>query len=185
MTSSQPETSKVLEVATATSQSPLVFSLSKIHNAEARLPELRSMNVAVAADLKSQFLEAHAEVLKYQSTISFHRLKAKRQYDIAKADALLDKFPEYADNLRKSGSKDNADIREAFVCRDPDVFKWKETLDALEAVYIFMENKEKVLDRAYWECKSRIEDHFKITGNRSFNQGDDVLPIGVGNYGRS
>lgn len=174
----------VLEIPSGTPGSPIRFDLRKIYYAENRLPEIRGLNLAVAADLKSVFLEAHADVLKYLSVLRFRILSAKRQLDIARATALLDKFPEYATLLKAEGRKENEDIREAFLIRDQDVLKWREVVDALDAAVVYMTNKEKIMDRAYWECKSSLEEANKLASGRSFSQSSlenstPMMPIGT------
>lgn len=173
-----------LEIQTSKPGQNLRFNMSKIYEAERRLPEIRGLNVSVAADLKFQFLEAQADVLKYLSTIRYQFLLAKRNYDVARATALLDKFPDYAAALKEEGRKENEAIREAFLIRDQDVLKCREIMDSIDAIKVYMENKEKTLDRAYWECKSSLEDHNKILAGRSFSQGSlenstPMMPIGT------
>lgn len=174
-----------LEIPTGKLDNPTIkFNMAKIYEAEKRLPEIRTLNSSVAVDLKCQFLEAHADALKYLSILKYQYLLAKRQFDIATATALLDKYPDYAKNLKESGMKDNEDIRKCFLNRDADVLKWREVLDAVNATTVYMENKEKVMDRAYWECKSSLETHGKLMGNQPFSQGTienstPMMPIGI------
>lgn len=172
-----------LEITTGKPGQNLRFNMVKIYDAERRLPEIRGLNASVAADLKFQFLEAQADVLKYLSTIRYQFLLAKRNYDVARATALLDKFPDYAASLKEDGRKENEAIREAFLIRDADVLRCREIMESLDAIKVYMENKEKTLDRAYWECKSSLEDHNKLLGNRSHSQGSlesssPFMPIG-------
>ncbi len=173
-----------LEIPSNSPGQSLKFNMAKIYDAERRLPEIRGLNPSVAADLKFQFLEAQADVLKYLALLRYQFLTAKRNYDVARATALLDKFPDFAASLKEDGRKENESIREAFLIRDADVLRCREIMEAMDATKVYMENKEKTLDRAYWECKGSLEDHNKILAGRPFNQGSldnstPMMPIGT------
>lgn len=172
-----------LEIPSGQEGQPVRFDLQKVYYAESRLPEIRGMNIVIAADLKATFLEAHADTLKYLSVLRFRILTAKRQLDIASATALLDKFPDYADHLKGEGRKENEDIRKAFCIRDADVLRWREVVDGLTAATTYMENKERIMDRAYWECRVSLEEANKLANGRPLNQGaldnsTPMMPIG-------
>lgn len=149
---------------------PVQFDMHRIDYAESRLPEVKVLNLGVVADLKSVFAEAMSDLGRYLATTRFEYLQAKQQMELARAEALLDRYPDYVrTTLKDNGMKDNSDIRESFINRDPTFAHWQSIINHLEAMVGLLEAKNKTVERAYWDCRSNMEDLVKINNSRSFN----------------
>lgn len=149
---------------------PIQFDMNRIDYAESRLPEVKVLNLGVVADLKSVFAEAMSDLGRYLATARFEYLQAKQQMELARAEALLDKYPDYVKStLKDNGMKDNSDIREAFINRDPMFAHWQSVINHLDAMISLLEAKNKTVERAYWDCRSNMEDLMKINNSRAFN----------------
>lgn len=150
--------SKVLELPKGTPGTGILpLDMTKINEAEGQLAYTRSSNIAGLGDLMSIFNMGCNVATKYISWIKYESLKAEHEFDLAKAEVLIDKLPEAAAALKERGIKDNADFRDALIARDPKCRSLRDTMIALEAAQTFIEAKAKVFERAYWECKESIK----------------------------
>ena len=185
-------TDRILEVRISESGDVVRIHMAKIHLAESRLGEVRhTTNHAIAADLKAVFNDAWSDCSRYLAGLHSEEAKADRQLRLAKAEAILDKYPEFLKEWAKKNPdmkvKDNADIRDSFIYRDGEFQKWKVIKDHITSVIALLEAKSKTFERAYWDCKSNLEEQVRIQGTRNFNAGvaqdtqiyDPSLPIGV------
>jgi len=133
--------------------SPLQLKMAPLYEAELRISETRVSNPATAAELMAVFNEACHTSTKYISWIKYEILRAKRNYELAKATVLIDKLPDEVAKLKEVGIKDNADFRAALVNRDKECRTYKDFLDVLEATKTFIEAKLKTFERSYWDSK--------------------------------
>lgn len=167
-------TQEVIEAPRGTPNQPrLRLDMTKVDQAESRLQEVKMLNINIVADLKSVFAAGMADLGRYLSLVRYEHLQAKQQLEFAKAEALLDKYPVYfRDTLKETGMKDNADIRESYIARDPDYRHWHTVVNHLDALTSFLEAKNKTLERAYWDCRSNLEDLMKVNNTRTHNSGN-------------
>jgi len=184
---------KILEVKAGDSPDDIIrIPMGKIHTAESRLNEVRhTTNHAVAADLKSIFNDAWSDCSRYLAGLQSKEAEADRKLRLAKAEVILDKYPEFLKEWAARNPdmkvKDNQDVRDSYVFRDEEYQKWKIVKDHVRAVVALLEVKSKTFERAYWDCKSNLEEQTRIQAGRNFNsggvQGTEVfqtgLPIGV------
>lgn len=154
------------------------LSMIRIDLAESRLSEVKTLNIGVAADLKSVFNDAMSDLTKYIATMRYEYMQAKQNMELAKAEALLDKYPDYVKtSLKESGMKDNSDIRDAFIAKDPQYREWQSILNHLEALTALLEAKNKTIERAYWDCRSNIDDMIKIKSITNYNASSNSVSI--------
>ena len=132
---------------------PLQLAMKPLYEAESRISETRVSNPATVAELVSIFNNACHLSNKYISWLKYEILRAKRNFDLAKASVMIDKLPDHVARLKESGIKDNADFRAALIDTDPECRACKDTLDVLEAVKTFLEAKLKTFERSYWDSK--------------------------------
>jgi len=145
----------VLEIPRGdTEKPPLRLDMSKLYIAESRISETRVSNPATASDLMAVFNEASNTGSKYVAWLRYEILRAKRNFDLAKATVMIDKLPTMVSDLKKAGIKDNSDFRAALVDRDPECRMFKDALDTLEATKSFIEAKVKSFERSYWDAKA-------------------------------
>lgn len=150
----------------------LLLDMTKIYEAESRISETRVSNPATSAELTSVFNEACSVSTKYIAWVKYEILKAKRNYDLAKATVIIDKLPDEIAKLKESGLKDNADFRSALIDRDVDCRKYRDISDALEAVKSFLEAKVKTFERSYWDSKENTKKLINPAATGQFNHGD-------------
>lgn len=145
---------EVIEVPRGDAKSPpLQLHMKSLYDAESRISETRVSNPATVAELVSVFNGACHISNKYISWLKYEILRAKRNFDLAKASVMIDKLPGHVARLKESGIKDNADFRAALIDTDPECRTYKDTLDVLEAVKAFLEAKLKTFERSYWDSK--------------------------------
>jgi len=167
--------SKILEVPRGSLEGlPLQLDMTKLYEAESRMHEITTSNIATVAELKSVFNEACNTGNKYIAWIGGELLNAKRAFDLAKATVILDKLPDEVAKLKAAGLKDNADFRSAMVDRDEECRKVKEIIDVLETVKEFLQAKVKSFDRSYWDSKENAKRLMGAAGTPIFNQGNPV-----------
>lgn len=145
------------------------LDMMKIYEAESRISETKVSNPATAAELVSVFNEACNAATKYITWIKYEILKAKRNYDLAKATVIIDILPAEAAKLKDQGQKSNTDFREALISRDPECRKSKDIIDVLEATKAFLEAKVKTFERSYWDAKENVKKSLASTVNTSMN----------------
>ena len=156
----------------------LQLDMSIIYAAESRIAEIRTINPATIADLIATFNEATNVTTKYVSWIKFEILRAKRNYDLAKATVILDKLPAEIARLKESGLKDNADFRSALYARDSECRQTKDIMDALEAAKAFLDAKIKSFERSYWDSKEGVKNLTSAAApNLSVNPGPDSFNV--------
>ena len=150
--------------------SNMQLNMTRVDLAESRLSEVKTLNIGVAADLKSVFNDAMSDLTRYLALVKYEYLQAKQNMELAKAEALLDKYPEYVRSyLKDAGMKDNSDIRDAFIARDVQYREWQSIINHLEALTALLEAKNKTIERAYWDCRSNLEDMIKIKSIANYN----------------
>ena len=187
---------KILEVRTGDSPADVVrIGMAKIHLAESRIGEVRHVgNSSIAADLKAVFNEAWADCAKYLAGLQSHDLKVDRKLKLAKAEAILDKYPEFlrtwAAKNPEMKVKDNQDVRDSFVFKDEEFQKWKKVKDHLQAVIALLEAKSQIFERAYWDCKNNLDEQKRLQDAQNLNTGGILeqevfnpnIPIGASKY---
>lgn len=161
------ETNAIITVRRGTPNvPPLNLNMHSIYQAEQRLQETRTVTPGNAPELRGAFNEACNMTTKYIAWIKYEILTAKKNLDLVKAEILLDKVPEI---LKQKGIKDNADIREAIINRDPQYQECLEVLNTLEATKHLLESKAKTFERAYWDCRDVSNDKSRIAALPNFS----------------
>ncbi|RLF66579.1 MAG: hypothetical protein DRN30_01850 [Thermoplasmata archaeon] len=171
----------------------LQLDMSLIYQAEGRISETRVANPATAAELTATFNEACNTATKYIAWIKYEILRARRNYDLAKATVIIDKLPEEAARMKEAGIKSNPDFREALISRDAECRQSKDIWDALEATKTFIEAKVKTFERSYWDAKENVKKATmasavatSITANAGYPapiQDNQVQTLGEPSYG--
>lgn len=165
--------SKILEIPRGDlGLDSLLLDMTKIYEAESRISETRVSNPATSSELTSVFNEACSVSTKYIAWVKYEILKAKRNYDLAKATVIIDKLPDEIAKLKESGLKDNADFRSALIDRDSDCMKYRDISESLEAVKSFLEAKVKTFERSYWDSKENTKKLINPAATGQFNHGE-------------
>jgi hypothetical protein len=124
----------------------LSLEMSKIREAEARLIEAKTVNPITYADLEHTFNEAYRDLKRHLAAIGFQLDMANKHLEEVKADIILDKYPQYLEDKAIKKSNDSADLRKAFMARDPAYQNAIDRIAQLTAVQSNMDGKIKVME---------------------------------------
>jgi hypothetical protein len=143
-------------VIPAFGQSPrLVLDVSSTRTAEKRLIEAKTVNPCTYADLEHSFNESYRELKRHHATLSYQIALAEKALEEAKAEILLDKYPDFMKDKPKA--QDNADMRKAFMVRDPVYAQTLDRINMLKAIESFIEGRIKVMERVSAYMKKQMD----------------------------
>lgn len=139
------------------------LEMGTVYEAEARLIEAKLVNPSTYLELESLFNESYRTLKRHYSTVVFQLLNTEKVLGQAKADVLLDKYPQFLENNKKT--KDSADIREAFLMRDEEYLSILDRQNQLKAFDSLIEGKIKVMERvcAYMKQQMRLIEKSGLT----------------------
>lgn len=126
------------------SQEMKELTLSATAYAESRLLEARTVNPLTYTDLEHTFGESYRELKMNLAKLGFMVTEADKAIQQAKAEVLLDKYPEFMQGRPKS--QDNADMRQAFLTRDDAYMQAVDRLNQLKATEALLDGKIKVME---------------------------------------
>lgn len=151
----------------------LPIDMSKIREAEKRIIEAKMVNPSTYAELECCFNEAYRDLKRHLSTIGFQLALADKTLEEAKASILLDTYPEFLKNGSMKKSQDNADLRKAFMIRDPSYSATLDRINQLKALESNMDGKIKVIERTCAYMKKQIDLVLRsgLGGNYSITSG--------------
>lgn len=118
--------------------------MSSTRLAEKRLIEAKTVNPITYADLEHCFNESYRELKKHVSTLGYQLAMAQKALEIAKANVLLDKYPDFMKDRPKS--QDNGDMRQAFLMRDTDYVTALDRINQIRAIESFVDGRIKVME---------------------------------------
>jgi hypothetical protein len=125
----------------------LKFNMEPIREAESRLIEAKTVNPVTFPDLEYTFNESYRELKKHLTQVQFAIAQAEKALEDAKADVLLDKYPQYLEEKAIKKTQDNADLRKAFLMRDANYTAALDRIDQLKALESNFEGKIKVMEK--------------------------------------
>lgn len=135
----------------------LRMEMAKIREAESRLIEAKTVNPVTYADLEHTFNESYRDLKRHLSAIGYQIDMADKHLEEVKADILLDKYPEYLSSNEIKKSNDSADLRKAFMSRDPEYQKALERIAQLKALESNMDGKIKVMENVCRYMRKQID----------------------------
>lgn len=122
------------------------LELAKVREAERRLIEAKTVNPITYSDLEHTFNEAYRDLKRHLATLGFQLAKANQHLEEVKAEILLDKYPTYLSDNEIKKSNDSADLRKAFMTRDPEFRAATDRIDQVKAIEAMMDGKIKVME---------------------------------------
>lgn len=151
-----PQTN-VMEVPSFKKAPALSMDMATIRDAESRIIEAKNVNPATYADLEHSYNEAYRDLKRYLSAIGYQIVFAEKALEEAKADILLDKYPLYLEEkgIKKSG--DNADLRKAFMARDPEYQACLDRVNQLKALENNFDGKIKVFENVCRYMRKKMD----------------------------
>jgi len=113
--------------------------------AAARSMAIKNVNPVTFPDLEITITRAYQELRRNHAMVGFLLAEAERMAESAKADAMLDKYPDFI--KEKPKSFDNADMRKSFLTRDTEYQNALERIDMLKATESMIDGKIKVMEK--------------------------------------
>lgn len=149
--------SQVMELPAFKNAPPLAMDMANIRDAESRIIEAKLVNPATYADLEHSYNEAYRDLKRYLSAIGYQIVFAEKALEEAKADILLDSYPQYLveNNIKKT--QDNADLRKAFMARDPNYQACLDRVNQLKALENNFDGKVKVFENVCRYMRKKMD----------------------------
>jgi hypothetical protein len=147
----------------------IAIDLVEIVKAEQRLVDVAIVNVHTAPEMLATFNSNWLKLNKSVAALTHHKNKADNCYKNAQADAKLECTEEKLAQL--GHTKASADLRAAFVQKDPNVQKTKDRLDEISYVLEVLRGKMEAFYNAYSSVKRLVD-------------GKSLPPENYGNVGR-
>lgn len=133
----------------------LTLQMGRINEAKLRLVEAKSVNPITYADLEHCYNEAYRDLKRHLSAIGYQIALVSKAMEIAKADALLDKYPDFMKDRPKN--QDNAATRDAFLIRDEAYVAALDRFNQLKALESNMDGEVRVLERTCAYMKKQMD----------------------------
>lgn len=133
----------------------LSLEMGKTREAEHRIVEARTVNPSTYNDLEYCYNEAYRELKRHLSTIGYQLTLADKALETAKADILIDKYPDFLKDKPKS--YDSADLRKAFCMRDPEYLAALDRVNQLKAIESFLDGRIKVMENVCRYMKKTMD----------------------------
>lgn len=131
------------------------LNLSMSKEVETRSQEIQMVNPVTFPVLEIMVTRGYQELRRNYSTVTFLLSEAEKMAEEAKADALLDHYPEFIANKPKSS--DNADTRKAFLSRYEPYSKALDRIDMLKATESYLDGKIKVMEKLSSFMKKQMD----------------------------
>jgi len=145
----------ILEIPPFGGSPALKMDMSNVRFAESRLIEAKTVNPSTYSDLEHCYNEAYRDLKRYLSSIGYNLMMAEKALEQAKANVLLDKYPEFMKDKPKT--QDNADLRKAFMIRDEEYCAALDRIAQLKALESNFDGKVKVMERVCAYMKKRMD----------------------------
>jgi hypothetical protein len=122
----------------------LSLDMGNIREAQRRVQDAQYVNPVTYTDLEHTFNAAYRDLKRHLSMIGYQITLADKALEEAKADVILDKYPEYMKDRPKS--QDNSDMRKAFLIRDEAYAAALDRVNQLKAIESNFDGKIKELE---------------------------------------
>lgn len=137
-------------------KSPLrTLDIEKTREGEKRLVEAKMVSPVTYADLEHCFNEAYRELSRHAATVQYELAMAEKEMEIAKSTFLIDTYPDLM--AKKPKSQDSADMRKAYLMRDPAYTAATDRIARLQAMESFVTSRIKVFERVCAYMKKRMD----------------------------
>lgn len=133
-----------LEIPAFGKSPALSLQMGKIREAETRFIEAKLVNPSSYSELEHTFNESYRDLKQHLSQIGYHLQLTDKALRTAKANVLLGSYAEFMQGKPKS--HDNADLRDAYLIKDPDYLAALDRMAQLKALESNFEGKIKVVE---------------------------------------
>lgn len=148
----------------------LRLDMTKVREAEIRFIEAKTVSPSTYSDLENAFNESYRVLKSHTSNIGYQLALAEKALRQAKAEVVLGAYAEHM--AGKPKYQDNADLRDAFLMKDPDYLAAMDRVAQLKAMESNFEGKIKVIENV---CKYMRQKMYLISKSGVPMDG----PIGV------
>jgi len=132
----------------------LRLEMSVIREAERRLIEAKTVSPVTYADLSHTYNESYRVLKQHLSSLGFHLMATDKALEEAKAEVILGSYAEFlVDKPKSTGS---ADLRNAFLIKDPAYNAALDRINQLKALISNFEGKVKVLENVVSYMKQEM-----------------------------
>ena len=147
----------VMELPQFRNAPPLAMDMAKIREAEMRIIEAKTVNPSTYADLEHSYNEAYRDLKRHLSAVGYQIVFAEKAMEEVKADIVLDTYPQYLidNNIKKTN--DNADMRRAFMARDPQYQICLDRINQLKALESNLDGKVKVFENVCRYMRKKMD----------------------------
>lgn len=165
---------QLMEVPAFKKAPALSMDMAAIRDAESRIIEAKNVNPATYADLEHSYNEAYRDLKRYLSAIGYQVVFAEKALEEAKADILLDKYPKFLEEKGIKKTQDNADLRKAFIAKDPEYQACLDRVNQLKALENNFDGKIKVFENVcrYMRKKMDLLIRSGLSGSNYYNTQD-------------
>jgi len=133
----------------------IAVNIAEVVKAEARLSEIAIVNSHKAPELLATFNQAWLELNRIVTMLTYERNKADTAQKGAKANAIL--CCNDAAILAKGHKKASADLREAVSELDPEVLRFSDMLNELEALLGYLKGKQEAFRKGFQAVKELLD----------------------------
>lgn len=133
----------------------LKMDMTSIRIAERRIIEAKTVNPSTYAELEHTYGEAYRDLKRHLSSIGYQLAMAEKSLQEAKADVILGSYAEFMRGKPKY--QDNADLRSAFLIKDPAYSAALDRIAQLKAVESNFDGKIKVMENVCRYMRQKIQ----------------------------
>jgi hypothetical protein len=133
----------------------LKMDMTSIRTAERRIIEAKTVNPSTYAELEHTYGEAYRDLKRHLSSIGYQIAMAEKSLQEAKAEVILGSYAEFMKGKPKY--QDNADLRAAFLIKDPAYSAALDRLAQLKALESNFDGKVRVMENVCRYMRQKIQ----------------------------
>jgi len=136
-------------------KSPMLsLDMSTVREAETRLIEAKTVSPVTYPELSHCYNESYRMLKQHLSNVGYQLTLAEKALEEAKADVILGSYAEFLEGKPKSAG--NAELRNAFLIKDPNYNAALDRINQLKAIVSNFEGKIKVLENVNSYMKQKM-----------------------------
>jgi len=154
---------------------PMRLDLTELQLAESRTKELAYVNKETAQELMYMFNHAYAKVHEMLVSVRYEFEQAQTYAARRKAIVLLDIAPNILKEKGLLSSRSPAgseDLRQSVLDIDAEYFDYQQKINALKALYQYLQGKTEALERNYYAAKKSLDQDRSIGNVNNFHDED-------------
>jgi hypothetical protein len=133
----------------------LKIEMSSIRTAERRIIEAKNVSPVTYSELEHVFNESYRDLKRHLSAIGYQLALAEKALAEAKADVILGSYAEFM--VGKPKYQDNADLRQAYLTKDPAYSAAQDRIAQLKALESNFDGKLKVMENVCRYMRKKMD----------------------------